>query len=99
MLRGDLDASLIAMPSEPGWSGPDAARMLRPAWVSPDGDRCTLPPNVSIMIRRYGFASYEAPTCQTSHSSPNWAQANASAVPHWPAPVSVVSFFTPALAL
>ena len=36
-------------------------------------------------------------TCQTSHSRPNCAQANASAVPHWPAPVSVVSRRTPGL--
>mgnify|MGYP006889192915 CR=1 FL=1 len=26
----------------------------------------------------------------TSRSSPKWADASASAVPHWPAPVSVV---------
>ena len=35
---------------------------------------------------------------KTSHSSPNCEQANASAEPHWPAPVSVTSFFTPACA-
>ncbi len=34
----------------------------------------------------------------TSHSSPNNRQAKASADPHWPAPVSVASFFTPARA-
>ena len=51
------------------------------------------------MIRRYGFWSYDARTCQTSHSRSYCAQANASAVPHWPAPVSVVSFLMPAFAL
>ncbi len=34
----------------------------------------------------------------TSHSMPNSEQASASAEPHWPAPVSVESFFTPAFA-
>jgi hypothetical protein len=57
------------------------------------------PPNVSIIILRYGFWSYEARTCQTSHSSPYWAHANASAVPHGPAPVSVLSRRMPASAL
>ena len=47
------------------------------------------------MIFRYGFWSYEARTCHTSQSRPNWEQANASAVPHCPAPVSVVSRVTP----
>ena len=35
---------------------------------------------------------------KTSHSSPNSAQANASAEPHCPAPVSVESFAIPACA-
>ena len=35
---------------------------------------------------------------KTSQSSPNSEQAKASEEPHWPAPVSVASFFTPALA-
>ena len=35
---------------------------------------------------------------KTSHSRPNSVQANASDEPHWPAPVSVVSFLTPACA-
>ena len=34
----------------------------------------------------------------TSHSSPNSEQANASAEPHWPAPVSVASRLIPAWA-
>ena len=49
-------ASLIAMPSEPGWSGV-SARMARPAAVRSDGDLCTVAPNVSIISRRYGFWS------------------------------------------
>ena len=35
---------------------------------------------------------------KTSHSSPNSAQAKASAEPHWPAPVSVTSLPMPAWA-
>jgi hypothetical protein len=58
-----------------------------------------VPPNVSIMIRRYGFWSYDARTCQTSHSRSYWEQAKANAVPHCPAPVSVVSFEMPACLL
>lgn len=34
----------------------------------------------------------------TSHSRPNCEQANASAEPHWPAPVSVTSLRIPARA-
>ena len=75
------------------------ARIFRPAAVRSDGLGCTVAPNTCIIIRRYGFWSYDARTCQTSHSSPYCAQANASAVPHWPAPVSVVSFRTPDFAL
>ena len=76
-------ASLIASPSEPGESG-SLASIARPASVRSEGLGCTVPPNVSIMILRYGLASYDARTCQTSHSRSNCAQANASAVPHWP---------------
>ena len=36
---------------------------------------------------------------KTSHSRPKSEHAKASAEPHWPAPVSVVSFLTPACAL
>ena len=35
---------------------------------------------------------------KTSQSSPNRPHANASAEPHWPAPVSVTSLLTPARA-
>ena len=49
--------------------------------------------------RRYGFWSYDARTCHTSQSMPYRAEANASALPHWPAPVSVVSLVTPSAAL
>jgi hypothetical protein len=91
-------ASLIAMPSEPVESGCSAST-ARPAAVSSDGLGCTVPPKVSIIILRYGFWSYDARTCQTSHSMSNCAHANASAVPHCPAPVSVVSRLIPAFAL
>ena len=91
-------ASLIAMPRLPVESG-SCSRMVRPAFVRSLGLGWTVPPKVSIIIRRYGFWSYDARTCHTSHSRSYWAQANASAVPHCPAPVSVVSFLMPALAL
>src|SRR5918912_386857 len=82
------------MPSEPvPW-----AWLARPDSVRSDGERCTVAPHVCIMERRYGFWSYEEPTMNTSHSSPNSRHANASADPHWPAPVSVVSFLVPASA-
>ena len=35
----------------------------------------------------------------TVQSIPNWVQANDSAVPHWPAPVSVVSRSMPSARL
>src|SRR6185436_4143304 len=84
----------MAMPSEPvGWDA-----WPRPACVRSDGERCTLAPHVSIIDRRYGFWSYEEPTIHTSHSRPNSEHANAIEEPHWPAPVSVAIFFTPACA-
>ena len=67
----------MARPSEPGWSG----------WST--GDGTTSAPHVSIRILRYGFCWYEARTMYTLHSRSNCAHANDSAVPHWPAPVSV----------
>ncbi|GBE24798.1 hypothetical protein BMS3Bbin02_01073 [bacterium BMS3Bbin02] len=73
--------------------------MARPASVSDDGLECTVAPQVSIIDLRYGFCSNEAATCQTSQLSPNRPQAKARALPHWPAPVSVVRFFTPSWAL
>jgi hypothetical protein len=91
-------ASLIAMPRLPGESGWSAST-ARPDAVRSDGLGCTLAPYVSIIRRRYGFWSYDALTCHTSHSRPNTALANANALPHWPAPVSVVSFVTPSAAL
>ena len=64
-----------------------------------DGERCTVAPKISMIDLRNGFVSYEERVIHTSHSMSNRLQANASAVPHCPAPVSVVSFFTPDLAL
>ena len=91
-------ASLMAIPSEPGLSG-SASTTARPAAVRVLGERWTCPPKASIMRRRYGFWSKLAPTCQISHSRPKSAQAKARAVPHWPAPVSVVRRRMPARAL
>ena len=48
-----------------------------------------------MKLRRYGFWSKLTFTMKTSTSSPNMAPATASALPHWPAPVSVASFRIP----
>ncbi|OAP25128.1 hypothetical protein A4R44_04199 [Amycolatopsis sp. M39] len=64
-----------------------------------DGLGYTCAPKVSIISLRYGFWSYDARTCQTSQDNPNVARANAGALPHCPAPVSVVSRVTPSAAL
>ena len=40
-----------------------------------DGDRWTFPPNTSIRVRRCGLVSNDVPTCHTSQSMPNSAQA------------------------
>ena len=87
-------ASEIAIPSDP--VGCDAFAL--PDCVRSDGERCTDAPHVCIIERRYGFWSYDEPTMNTSHSSPNSRHAKASAEPHCPAPVSVQSFRTPACA-
>ena len=91
-------ASLMAMPSEPEESG-CSARMARPALVSSDGLATQLPPQVSIIRRRYGLLSYDTRTMNTLHSMSNRLQANDSDEPHWPAPVSVVRRLMPAWAL
>ncbi len=51
------------------------------------------------MILRYGFWLYDARTMYTLHSRSYWLHANASAVPHCPAPVSVVSRAMPSALL
>ncbi len=52
-------------------------------------------PQVCIIVFRIGFCSKLMRTMKTLHSRPISAQANARALPHWPAPVSVVSFLMP----
>lgn len=52
-----------------------------------------------MITRRYGFCSKLARTMYTAHSRSNCAQANDSAVPHCPAPVSVASREMPSSAL
>ena len=47
------------------------------------------------MLRRYGFWRKLTFTMNTLHSIPNIAEAKASALPHWPAPVSVARRVTP----
>ena len=56
-----------------------------------DGLECSVAPQTSIIVLRYGFERYDAATCQISHSMSYWAVAKARALPHCPAPVSVVS--------
>ena len=67
------------------------ARMSRPAWVSVDGLAMQSAPQAAIISFRNGFWSKLIRTMKTLHSSPSSEQANASALPHCPAPVSVVS--------
>ena len=55
------------------------------------------PPKISIIALRYGFCSNEHLTMNTVHSSPKMLHACESADPHWPAPVSVVTFLVPHL--
>ena len=88
----------MAMPRLPDESG-FSARIARPALVCSDGLAMHVPPQVSIIRRRYGLESYDTRTMNTSHSRPKCWQANDSGEPHCPAPVSVLSFLTPACLL
>ena len=54
-----------------------------------DGLGDDLAPQVCIIERRYGFWSYETRPCRPCTRARSSLQANASALPHWPAPVSV----------
>ena len=56
----------------------------------------TCAPKFSMIMRRYGFWKYDTLTMYTSSAIWKKLQAMASAEPHWPAPVSVVSAFVPA---
>ncbi len=91
-------ASLIAMPRLPGLSGV-AARIARPAFVVSLGLATTFAPYSCIIERRYGFCSYDTFTMYTFSSRPKKLHAIASAVPHWPAPVSVVMRLAPSCLL
>ena len=71
------------------------ARIWRPAFVCVEGLAMQVAPQVSIISLRKGFWSKLMRTMNTLHSSPNWAQAKASALPHCPAPVSVTSRLMP----
>ena len=87
-------ASLMAMPRLPGVSG-ILARMSRPALVSVAGLATQLAPQVCIISLRNGFWSKLMRTMKTLHSRPIRLHAKARALPHWPAPVSVVSRLMP----
>ncbi len=87
-------ASLMAIPRLPGVSGV-LARMSLPAWVSLLGLATHLAPHTFIISFRNGFWSNEILTMYTLHSSPSREHAKARALPHCPAPVSVVIFLMP----
>src|SRR5919109_3452312 len=79
-------ASEMAIPSEPGDSG-SFSSTARPEFVLSEGLGVTVAPKACIMLRRYGFWSYEIRTMYTSHSRSKREQASARELPHWPAPV------------
>ena len=96
LLRASSTASEIAIPREPRQSG-SFARTALPASVNGLGEGIVRPPNTSIIALRYGFWSNEHLTMKTVHSRPKMLHACESAEPHWPAPVSVVTFLVPHL--
>ena len=70
-------------------------RVARPASVRSDGERCTVRPrSASSSGGRASGYSWSRPS--TPRIQPKSWQAKASDEPHWPAPVSVVSFLMPA---
>ena len=92
-------ASLIAMPSEPGWSG-SSARIAAPGLGElATGERCTVRAE-GLHHRCAGTASgRRRRRPATPRTRGRTARRRRPArVPHWPAPVSVVSFVTPASA-
>ena len=58
------------MPSDPVMVRVLGEELSRPNSVTFDGLECTVAPQISIIVRRYGFCRYDAATCQTSHSMP-----------------------------
>jgi hypothetical protein len=91
-------ASLMAMPSEPVLFG-SFSRTWRPALVRSLGLAATRAPKLWIIERRCGFWSKLTRTIHTRHSRSKKLQACEMAVPHWPAPVSVVTPRTPSCLL
>jgi hypothetical protein len=95
VLAATSTASLMAMPSEPGWLG-----SLRQDGAAAVG----LVDGLAMQRGAVGFHQRAAvgllvvghPHLEDLTSMPNSAPANASDEPHWPAPVSVVSFLMPA---
>ena len=81
-------------PKLPGVSG-SRSSTSRPALVSVLGLATHFPPQASIMALRYGFWSKLTLTIYTLQFRPNCAHAKDRALPHWPAPVSVVIFSMP----
>ena len=74
---------MIAVPRDPGCVG------------SSTREGATRAPHVSISTLRWGFCWNDARTMNTMHSRPYREEANANALPHWPAPVSVGSRVIP----
>ena len=86
------------MPRLPGDSR-SVASTCRPNSVRSDGEGTTEAPQVSMSARRYGFCWYDTLTMYTITSMSKKVPAKASADPHCPAPVSVVSRLIPSSAL
>src|SRR2546426_3141962 len=95
--RASSRPSLTAMPSDPGCFGFFFNR-ARPVAVFGLGDACTSAPYRRMRFLRSAFQSWTARTQYTVVFSPTRLAAYERAVPHWPAPVSVVTRSNPAAA-
>src|SRR4030042_1838135 len=87
-------ASLMAIPRLPGVSG-ICCKTFLPAFVSLLGLATQFAPQTFIIIFPNGFWSKLILTIKTLHSRPNNLHAKARALPHCPAPVSVVNLVIP----
>src|SRR5439155_576057 len=74
---------------DPGWCG-TFSRRARPVAVTGLGEAWTVAPYIRMNCRRCVFQSWTARTQKIVVGRPARLAAYASAVPHWPAPVSVV---------
>ena len=93
-LSASSTASDIAIPSDPGWSGVSLSIFL-PTSVLLLGDAYTFPSYSCMIVFLNGFWLNDTFTMYTVASRSIIDAASDSAVPHCPAPVSVVSLSTP----